>query len=207
MAPAPLTRRDHPRVCGEHTTSHVKVPLPLGSSPRMRGARRGHLWRRLVGWIIPAYAGSTEDDSEVAYAKQDHPRVCGEHPEITMHTWCVSGSSPRMRGARVEVVAVEYRRGIIPAYAGSTGRSPNAGSGPRDHPRVCGEHAPMTALPKSTTGSSPRMRGAPMRRTSYLPPPRIIPAYAGSTRIRFRRTVCSRDHPRVCGEHLIWGGC
>ena len=52
-------RRDHPRVCGEHSVGHVHPREAGGSSPRMRGAP---LWRRrcwrAVG-IIPAYAGST----------------------------------------------------------------------------------------------------------------------------------------------------
>ena len=30
----------------------------------------------------------------------------------------------------------------------------------------------------------------------------IIPAYAGSTRRRYRKPRWSRDHPRVCGEHI-----
>ena len=31
----------------------------------------------------------------------------------------------------------------------------------------------------------------------------IIPAYAGSTRRRYRKPRWSRDHPRVCGEHAL----
>ena len=30
----------------------------------------------------------------------------------------------------------------------------------------------------------------------------IIPAYAGNTLRKMKRTVRARDHPRVCGEHL-----
>ncbi len=50
---------DHPRRCGEHTDSGVRVSGYQGSSPRMRGAliiRRGCVAG--VG-IIPADAGST----------------------------------------------------------------------------------------------------------------------------------------------------
>ena len=30
----------------------------------------------------------------------------------------------------------------------------------------------------------------------------IIPAYAGSTGLAKEARSCTRDHPRVCGEHL-----
>ena len=33
-------RRDHPRVCGEHTLTKLYIRCAWGSSPRMRGARR-----------------------------------------------------------------------------------------------------------------------------------------------------------------------
>ena len=50
---------DHPRVCGEHIVdSRYRSGLP-GSSPRMRGTRRGeHVGQHRQG-IIPAYAGNT----------------------------------------------------------------------------------------------------------------------------------------------------
>ena len=50
-----------------------------------------------------------------------------------------------------------------------------------DHPRVCGEHLPSRLSRRSTTGSSPRMRGARRGGASLHPPSGIIPAYAGST--------------------------
>ena len=50
-------------------------------------------------------------------------------------------------------------------------------------------------------GSSPRMRGAPVYDWLGKRLDGIIPAYAGSTSSRGRRTRRERDHPRVCGEH------
>ena len=53
-------RRDHPRVCGEHSRSTRCCRPSTGSSPRMRGTRRnGHYSRGGYG-IIPAYAGNTQ---------------------------------------------------------------------------------------------------------------------------------------------------
>ena len=52
-------RKDHPRVCGEHTSLALRIQPKLGSSPRMRGALlTEHSVLQEVG-IIPAYAGST----------------------------------------------------------------------------------------------------------------------------------------------------
>ena len=56
---ARLLRRDHPRVCGEHTSFTVPSFPMTGSSPRMRGT---HILSQAdtshIG-IIPAYAGNT----------------------------------------------------------------------------------------------------------------------------------------------------
>ena len=72
-------RKDHPRVCGEHTVERAGGTEDRGSSPRMRGApgRSGRLgiYRR----IIPAYAGSPRRHAHKAAIEMDHPRVCGEH--------------------------------------------------------------------------------------------------------------------------------
>ena len=51
---------------------------------------------------------------------QDHPRIRGEHA--------------------VELVDIDAVRGIIPAYAGSTGERPHVRGLPLDHPRIRGEH-------------------------------------------------------------------
>jgi len=50
------------------------------------------------------------------------------------------GSSPRMRGAQPLGLLVEGKRGIIPAYAGSTKTEVTDMYKGEDHPRVCGEH-------------------------------------------------------------------
>ena len=52
------------------------------------------------------------------------------------------------------------------------------------------------------TGSSPRMRGTLPESAQTLLLSGIIPAYAGNTGERPISIGVSRDHPRVCGEHL-----
>ena len=132
--------QDHPRGCGEHQPVAWSPYPAMGSSPRMRGARR-HAARRHPGrWIIPADAGSTVPRSPCQSLSQDHPRGCGEHKEITCELVGLAGSSPRMRGARLRVVTSLVGSGIIPADAGSTLDRVLIITGIWDHPRRCGEH-------------------------------------------------------------------
>ena len=173
-----------------------------GSSPRMRGARRGLHGLKLCAGIIPAYAGSTKVWVKLMPVRRDHPRVCGEH-HVQVHAGArLQGSSPRMRGAPAVFDALQDKAGIIPAYAGSTSCSRPRWSAPKDHPRVCGEHRIGLNGFLFMTGSSPRMRGAPARSWSRKTARRIIPAYAGSTGLVRRLDGRDEDHPRVCGEHL-----
>ena len=51
--------RDHPRVCGEHSSSPWMLSEATGSSPRMRGTQRLGDGAYLADGIIPAYAGNT----------------------------------------------------------------------------------------------------------------------------------------------------
>ena len=109
-----------------------------------------------------------------------------------------------MRGTLQLTSDEKEERGIIPAYAGNTTRLPMPTPAARDHPRVCGEHFHSQALLSPVVGSSPRMRGT-LR--LLFPDPAgtgIIPAYAGNTCRSSARRSSQRDHPRVCGEHLIF---
>ena len=55
--------------------------------------------------------------------------------------------------------------------------------------------------PAHLQGSSPHTRGAPSSIRDLSAPPRIIPAYAGSTAITHSKKSSTRDHPRIRGEH------
>ena len=185
-------RRDHPRVCGEHSYGLIVVVFFLGSSPRVRGTHALLL--------------------EGGVAVGDHPRVCGEHSGrglIHSLSWgssprvrgtlqpafpepfqrCgqarmavgVQGSSPRVRGTRLCGLLSMSMLGIIPACAGNTAALTIQHRALRDHPRVCGEHSEMLLLQLQNTGSSPRVRGTPMSCGISCPSAGIIPACAGNT--------------------------
>ena len=178
------------------------VRLP-GSSPRMRGARTIPMAARAPPGIIPAYAGSTCRTRAHRRQRMDHPRVCGEHPVPQRLRRVDDGSSPRMRGAPRNISPRRRRRGIIPAYAGSTNPHLCSRDVWRDHPRVCGEHYYESPKETGREGSSPRMRGAPRDAPVASDAVGIIPAYAGSTLGFTFELKPTGDHPRVCGEH--WG--
>ena len=61
MACRPFLRpiRDHPRVCGEHSSNVMIFGVGAGSSPRMRGTPTRPCTSSVRSGIIPAYAGNT----------------------------------------------------------------------------------------------------------------------------------------------------
>ena len=151
---------DHPRECGEHTDDLEADSLSEGSSPRMRGARaRGHQGMGHIR-IIPANAGSTSLLCSARPRSADHPRECGEHSPTLSTTKQPTGSSPRMRGARIQARRSRLSGRIIPANAGSTSPRKPSSNAWTDHPRECGEHQLAANRAAGLRGSSPRMRGA-----------------------------------------------
>ena len=86
-----------------------------------------------------------------------------------------------MRGAHPAGNSGFNMGGFIPAYAGSTFLLSFFFMFFWVHPRVCGEHMRCSRTSVSMSGSSPRMRGAPLRARAEEVVRGFIPAYAGST--------------------------
>ena len=147
-------------MCGEHRRCILNVTPFAGSSPHVRGARDGRGRFDCGTGIIPACAGSTFMVGAMPSRIRDHPRMCGEHRcgvDAARHG---RGSSPHVRGALSWAPACRASPGIIPACAGSTCRCSLSRSTPRDHPRMCGEHASGDYIEFQCVGSSPHVRGA-----------------------------------------------
>ena len=178
---APPARRDHPRIRGEHRPSLSHISPRPGSSPHTRGAQVVAEPRPQERRIIPAYAGSTRSPREARIPASDHPRIRGEHGGRAARYCSPAGSSPHTRGAPSGRRGPERDGGIIPAYAGSTGRASSASKRPADHPRIRGEHPGPWPASHHTEGSSPHTRGARRHPGSRVQGGGIIPAYAGST--------------------------
>ena len=175
--------------------------LSWGSSPHTRGAPDGAGFMTSDGGIIPAYAGSTQDEIANMSGIRDHPRIRGEHKVFSSHLSWIQGSSPHTRGARPDGQHVPRHAGIIPAYAGSTVSWRRMDRISRDHPRIRGEHYGVRLAITSPRGSSPHTRGARHRVAVEGLQEGIIPAYAGSTTVPFELYIKAGDHPRIRGEH------
>ena len=152
-----------------------------GSSPHTRGAPRPRRWGGAPVW--------------------DHPRIRGEHTCKSSPLETPGGSSPHTRGARRNLGSKCARSRIIPAYAGSTGRPLGPPAPGMDHPRIRGEHASGHLKSVGELGSSPHTRGARLLGGLGDALAGIIPAYAGSTKLRDVISTFPPDHPRIRGEH------
>ena len=128
--------------------------------------------------------------------------MCGEHMRMQNVALATSGSSPRVRGTPRSSLAARLTRGIIPACAGNTRQRHHLVVQVRDHPRVCGEHTSMIFSLPPSSGSSPRVRGTLACLRDARQPGGIIPACAGNTAAAGAYPDVTRDHPRVCGEHV-----
>ena len=75
--------------------------------------------------------------------------------------------------------------------------------GNADHPRACGANAPVHVAARDPAGSSPRMRGKPVRSRRLRARRRIIPAHAGQTNSVPAKRSSHADHPRACGANVM----
>ena len=114
-----LAARDHPRACGEQSSSMTVMAFTMGSSPRVRGAVSATEYESGEQGIIPARAGSRQRACRGHLLRWDHPRACGE--QVMAHTdkFKAPGSSPRVRGAAAASSDGPTTGRIIPARAGS----------------------------------------------------------------------------------------
>ena len=154
----------HPRACGEHDRRVRARERRYGSSPRVRGTlARPHRHNRLARFI-PARAGNTPASHFAWRERTVHPRACGEHSNRGSVVEIDAGSSPRVRGTRLDI---------------NSNWTP-----PPVHPRACGEHAMIAGGVVAFYGSSPRVRGTRRRSAWPWSNRRFIPARAGNTLLR-----------------------
>ena len=109
------------------------------------------------------------------------------------------GTSPRVRGKRLQPRRRDRMVRYIPARAGEAGRSPSGPPSPAVHPRACGGSNPSAKQGEIAPGTSPRVRGKRSPSGAVRVQIGYIPARAGEapSGARIRRTP--RVHPRACG--------
>ena len=113
----------------------------------------------------------------------------------------LAGSSPRLRGTRFQPAGPRHIRRFIPAPAGNTAGGAATRTKLSVHPRACGEHLDDREVWRLGVGSSPRLRGTPLRCCPGPIQQRFIPAPAGNTMLTRSTRRSTAVHPRACGEH------
>ena len=111
-----------------------------------------------------------------------------------------AGSSPRVRGTAVFMALAAIGGRFIPACAGNSAAARAAQAEAAVHPRVCGEQRSARSRTRSTSGSSPRVRGTVPSMRTFPGRARFIPACAGNRRLFVTSRYSISVHPRVCGE-------
>ena len=137
-------RPDHPRACGANQPKTASTRPKPGSSPRVRGKLELRATLAPPQRIIPARAGQTNPRRPVHGQNPDHPRACGANLNLPPYIDERYGSSPRVRGKLVRLLALRRSPRIIPARAGQTIISWLVATGSADHPRACGANGPRS---------------------------------------------------------------
>ena len=168
--------------------------------PRRRGKVLGVELHAPANGITPAQAGKRHSMHQRKASAKDHPRVGGEKIQ-SKKVWIADHGSPPRRRGKVDGPPAQVGRGrITPAQAG---RSPYFLYGKKDykdHPRIGGEKAELTAAVISAMGSPPRRRGKGYREFGIDISDRITPAQAGKSVAPRQKRSALWDHPRVGGE-------
>ena len=84
-----------------------------------------------------------------------------------------------MRGKVSGSLPKSISEGITPAYAGKRASLADSPPAAKDHPRLCGEKAPILLGSVITAGSPPPMRGKEIIFPAFSGALGITPAYAG----------------------------
>ena len=199
-----VSQLNHPRMCGEKWMYPCSQIRSLGSPPRMRGKETGSGIKTQKTRITPAYAGKSKRIAPSSVLFGDHPRVCGEKESARPARHAAWGSPPRMRGKEVGKHVLLCSGRITPAYAGKRGRTALTTMCRRDHPRVCGEKYAQGKAKDEEVGSPPRMRGKVSQFVNLFGGDGITPAYAGKSGLPLKVCKYKEDHPRVCGEKIVF---
>ena len=194
-------RGAHPRSRGENSTSRLVAAAGAGSSPLTRGKHPTP--PRGVGerGLIPAHAGKTRARRLDGFTGWAHPRSRGENRVGPVLLRGRRGSSPLTRGKQFPSGLIAARVGLIPAHAGKTIDGLSFQWGREAHPRSRGENVLIVGEDVCVTGSSPLTRGKRWVFPGADSGHGLIPAHAGKTSGRSRRTTGTRAHPRSRGEN------
>ena len=167
-------------MCGEQALPPSPHPLRRGSPPRVRGTAFSHGLLAHRKRITPACAGNSPFSLILIGTVWDHPRVCGEQPNIDICILFHAGSPPRVRGTVTRTGKTFVCQRITPACAGNSNVVNIFKSLFKDHPRVCGEQMEIYNQNPAGMGSPPRVRGTEYGALDERKRRGITPACAGN---------------------------
>ena len=174
-----------------------------GSSPLTRGKQVVERQCTVTGGLIPAHAGKTAVDASFQVGQAAHPRSRGENAGEPTSASPRTGSSPLTRGKPRGRGRRHRRVGLIPAHAGKTYMSSQAGTPRAAHPRSRGENRPHDSHSPEIAGSSPLTRGKRSGVSRSRLMRGLIPAHAGKTRSCSSSPPVPGAHPRSRGENRM----
>ena len=169
----------YPRVCGGTGSTSAAWDFSEGLSPRVRGNPPALFSASHTERSIPACAGEPSRPCPRAITKWVYPRVCGGTAPALDAAPCAEGLSPRVRG---NLDRGRYNRIVarsIPACAGEPKAVVGRINRNRVYPRVCGGTVPVSNVPRTCQGLSPRVRGNRKMLEKKTKVERSIPACAG----------------------------
>ena len=159
--------------------------------------------------IIPACAGSTAICAWTALSAGDHPRMRGEHVAGILAKNVLGGIIPACAGSTFEDWCIaNIDRGSSPHARGALTDSHGACLTLRDHPRMRGEHAPVTGATYTATGIIPACAGSTTpRRDGRGNGQGSSPHARGAPNLDLEVLESAQDHPRMRGEHAELHDC
>ena len=150
----------HPHACGERC---ILVPLAFsfcGSPPRLWGAPRLSLEQRVCRRFTPTPVGSARRYICSMLRYSVHPHACGERRMGMPVAAAMSGSPPRLWGARSRVNSAMSDLRFTPTPVGSASPLSSPPTPYSVHPHACGERSCLLNLLATLRGSPPRLWGA-----------------------------------------------
>ena len=148
---------------------------------------------------IPAPTGEPGWDAIIRAHMEGHPRTYGGTEPVRSAFAAETGTSPHLRGNPISNHPPSRKSGDIPAPTGEPRIGKDRPVEPEGHPRTYGGTALAAQQADSVLGTSPHLRGNPLRSPYRHRPARDIPAPTGEP-IRPGVPVHGREgHPRTYG--------
>ena len=89
--------------------------------------------------IIPTRVGTSKSSVQHFRCPWDHPHACGDKNVVILEHTERRGSSPRVWGQVLTVLALSVKSGIIPTRVGTSTFFGLVSQPVQDHPHACGD--------------------------------------------------------------------